>query len=152
MGQAVVDAARGWIGTRFHHQGRLKQCAGQRGGVDCLGLLVGVAGELGLKDKHQHAWLTQCDECDYGHIPDGRKLEARLAELLDEVVDGSRKAGDVLLMRFDREPQHLAIVSDHPQGGFGIIHAYAAARRVVEQRLDALWAARIVAVYRISNA
>ena len=41
----IVTQARTWIGTPFHHQARLK---GK--GCDCLGLIVGVVDELGLKD------------------------------------------------------------------------------------------------------
>jgi cell wall-associated NlpC family hydrolase len=41
----IVRQARTWIGTPFHHQARLKSK-----GCDCLGLIVGVVDELGLKD------------------------------------------------------------------------------------------------------
>jgi hypothetical protein len=30
----IVACARSWIGTRFHHQGRLKKADGHKGGVD----------------------------------------------------------------------------------------------------------------------
>lgn len=150
-GEAIAAAARSWIGTRFHHQGRMKRAGSNPGGVDCLGLLVGVAKELGLKCK-QGNWLADADVCDYGHIPDGRKLKERLSCLLDEVTDpDAMQVGDILLMRFEREPQHLAIVSSHPSGGKGMIHAYASARRVTEQRLDDLWRLRIIGVYRIAG-
>ncbi|MBL0320066.1 MAG: hypothetical protein IPP74_12385 [Alphaproteobacteria bacterium] len=43
--QKIISQARTWLGTPFHHQARLK---GK--GCDCLGLIVGVADELGLKD------------------------------------------------------------------------------------------------------
>ena len=148
QGEAIVTAAREWMGTRFHHQGRKKKQGSAPGGVDCLGLLVGVARELNLVSP-QGALLAEADVQDYGHIPDGKKLQATLGTLMQEVTGSAMQAGDVLLMRFEREPQHLAIVSDHPQGGLGIIHAYAAARKVVEQRLDALWKSRVISIYRI---
>lgn len=146
----VVRAARGWIGTRFHHQGRVKPSTGQRGGCDCLGLLVGVAQELQLPARDGQGLLTDFDERDYGHLPDGGHLRAVLTRVLRPVAVETMRAGDVLLLRFEQEPQHLAIVSDYPRGGgFGLIHALAANRRVVEHRLDALWRGRIVAVYRV---
>jgi hypothetical protein len=37
-GNTFIAQARTWIGTPFHHQGRLKGV-----GCDCLGLIVGVA-------------------------------------------------------------------------------------------------------------
>jgi cell wall-associated NlpC family hydrolase len=45
MPHPIVTQARGWIGTPFHHQARLKGI-----GCDCLGLCVGVALELELRE------------------------------------------------------------------------------------------------------
>jgi uncharacterized protein YijF (DUF1287 family) len=67
---------------------------------------------------------------------------------------GSRRAtcviGDVVWMRFEKEPQHLGIVGDYVHGGLSLIHAYngAGVNRVVEHRLDDTWRARIVAAWR----
>ena len=40
-GETVVRAARGWIGTPYHHQASVKGV-----GTDCLGLVRGVWREL----------------------------------------------------------------------------------------------------------
>ncbi len=40
---ALVAAARGWLGTPFHHQASVKGV-----GCDCVGLIRGVAAELGM--------------------------------------------------------------------------------------------------------
>jgi cell wall-associated NlpC family hydrolase len=53
-------------------------------------------------------------------------------------------AGDLLLMRFSGEPQHLAIYT-----GDTIIHAYERVGKVVEHGMDAAWRRRIVRVYRV---
>lgn len=143
----VVSAARGWIGTRFHHQGRLKASEGHSGGCDCLGLLVGVARELKLPAKNGMGLLADFDERGYGHLPDGRRLQAVLRDVLTAVDEP--RPGDVVLFRLERDPQHLAIVSDYAHGGLGLIHALAQNRRVVEHGFDALWRERVVEVYRI---
>jgi hypothetical protein len=52
--------------------------------------------------------------------------------------------GDVLLMRFTRHPQHLAIAGDRG-APFSLIHAYADAGVCVEHGVDAKWLRRIVA-------
>jgi hypothetical protein len=52
-----------------------------------------------------------------------------------------------VLMRFEGDPTHLAIVGEHPEGGLSIIHAYAFSRKVVEHRLDEKWRSFIVAAY-----
>lgn len=149
----IVTAARGWLGTRFAHQGRVKATAQHKGGCDCLGLLVGVAKELGLRRREGTALraLSDYDRTDYGHIPDGARLQFLLEEALVPVTVQEVEPGDILLFRFDGNPQHLAIVSDYPQG-LGIIHAYAEARKVIEHRLDEAWRGRIVRAYRFAVA
>ncbi|MEQ1790548.1 MAG: hypothetical protein ABL857_08900 [Rickettsiales bacterium] len=143
MKQEIVACARGWIGTRFHHQGRLKKTDTHKGGVDCLGLLIGVAEELNLP-------FTKYDETSYSHYPDTQKLRTNLASLMQEVPIENIEIGDILLLNVDGNPQHLAIVSDF-SGKFDIIHAYAPARSVVEHVLDTWWRERIVAVFRVAD-
>jgi len=147
MNQAIVTHARDWIGTRFHHQGRLKKAPRHKGGVDCLGLLAGVASELGLRGP-DGALLVAKDETDYSHQPDSARLRILLSQLLKPIPPQGIIPGDVLLLRVDDSPQHLAIVSDR-QDGLGIIHAYAPARAVVEHGLDDFWLERIEAAYRV---
>lgn len=144
MSHAIATAARGWLGTRFHHQGRVKRTPAHAGGVDCLGLLVGVARELNLHSR-QGVPLACCDETHYPHQPDSLKLQARLAELLYTIPASDIAPGDILLLAVDGNPQHLAIVSENGH----MIHAYAPARAVVEHRLDAWWQALITSAYRI---
>lgn len=155
QGKQVVSAARGWLGTRFHHQGRLKAKDGRPGGVDCLGLLVGVAGELGLLERAKRGCmvrpLVDFDRCDYGHLPDGDALHGILKEIMWPVRIEDMQVGDIVLMRFDKTPQHLAIITDYVGGGVGIIHALAAARKVVEHPLDEEWRKRIVYCYRVAQ-
>lgn len=132
--EQIVAEAREWLGTRWQHQASVKGLA-----ADCIGLVRGVALNLGLlNDPEQlRPWM------DYGRIPDGAKLRQGLDRFMQPVDPAQSMLGDVLLMRFERQPQHVAIVTD-----VGIIHAYAAARRVVEHGLDAQWRSRIVGAYR----
>ncbi|MDE3017017.1 MAG: hypothetical protein KGI29_08895 [Pseudomonadota bacterium] len=191
MPHPIVACARGWIGTRFHHQGRLRKTESHRGGVDCLGLLVGIAQELDLRAP-DGTRLAVFDKADYPHQPDVKRLYARLAELfaivipakagiqcaasaarkdllyrahgalLDSRFRGNDKEmnpsltgegilpGDIVLLKIDGSPQHLAIVSDM-ENGLGLIHAYAPARAVVEHRLDGWWLEKIEAAFRITS-
>jgi cell wall-associated NlpC family hydrolase len=127
--QQIVDEARAYIGCRWHHQGR------SRAGVDCVGLVIRVAHGLGL---------SAFDIADYSRQPDPTMMRSLLAQHMEPV--GQPQIGDVLLMKFEREPQHVAIVTNQ-----GIIHAYAQARRVVEHRLDSLWKSRIVGAYQFKG-
>lgn len=148
MSHPIVIAARAWIDTRFSHQGRRKKSAYDAGGVDCLGLLIGVAQELNLKDRVGRAFANS-DTTDYSKVPDGNRLQATLGRLLESIAIEQMRAGDIVLFRLDGNPQHLGIISDHAHG-FGIIHAYAPSRKVVENRLDESWEEKIVSVFRIS--
>lgn len=127
----VAAAARGYVGTPFHHQGRLKGV-----GIDCAGLVVGVAHELGL---------SAFDYTEYAHRPHASLLERLLDANMDRV--SAWGAGDVLLLAFDGDPQHLAVVTELAAGP-GIVHAYAPMRRCVEHRLDGVWRARIRGAFR----
>ena len=146
-GDNIVAAARGWLGTRFHHQGRFKKTAQHAGGVDCLGLLVGVARELDIQGPTQGG-IYMFDETDYSHYPDAAKLKAQLELLLCSIPREGMGCGDVALFKIDGMAQHLGIISQL-EGKRHVIHAYAPARCVVEHALDAWWLERIEAVYRI---
>lgn len=127
----IIDAARLAIGTPFQHQGRSPWKA-----LDCAGLIVHVAREVGIE---------YVDQAGYSRLPSGGMLEAALDRQpgLRQVPVSERKPGDVLLMRFKNEPQHLGICA-----GETIIHAYSTVGQVCEHRLADVWVARIVRAYR----
>ena len=129
----IIAAARACIGTPFRHQGRIPGVA-----LDCAGLIVAVAESVGA---------DYIDHPGYGRNPANGLLESVLDEqpFLERVFD--RQPGDVLLMRFSGEPQHLAICA-----GDTLIHSYEAVGRVCEHRLASVWAARIVRTYRFKGA
>ena len=128
----IIAAARAAIGTPFRHQGRT---AGS--GLDCVGLGAHVLTTLGI---------PYVDQEGYGRRPSEGRLEAALAgqPRLVKVPRSDLRAGDFLLMRFFKAPQHLAIFT-----GDTVIHAWETAGKVCEHRLDDAWKKRIVAVYRI---
>jgi hypothetical protein len=131
----VVAAARSYLNVRWHHQGR------NRAGIDCAGLVICVAHDLGLSDF---------DTSDYGRLPQGHEMRRLMREHCVELPANNAFApGLVALMRFDAEEQHLAIVGDYPYGGYSLVHALVQERRVVEHRLDALWRSRTVALYQL---
>lgn len=151
----IVAAARSWVGTAFAHQGRRKACGADPGGVDCLGLLVGVAAECGLS-RHGRA-LAACDRRDYGHYPDEQRLYESLARYLTAVPPAALQPGDACLMRIDGTARHLGIIGEYCCAAdsakaryLTLIHAYAPARRVVEHRLDVQWRERAVAAFRFA--
>lgn len=137
----IVKEARSWLGTRFHHQGRAKGV-----GCDCIGLIVGVVRDLQITSP-EGGMLCRHDTTNYGRIPNGRFLKDMLEKYLTPIDIKDVQAGDILLFHFEKEPQHVAIVSDYHAGGFGIIHCYASSRKVVEHSLDDLWKSRIISAF-----
>lgn len=133
----IIAAARSAIGTPFKHQGRT---VGR--GMDCVGLPLYVADQMGI---------SYTDVVGYARRPGGGKLEATFdahveSGILVRVKIAEMRAGDFLMMRFSGEPQHMAIYT-----GENIVHAYQQVGRVCEHRLDDLWRARIVRVYRLAG-
>jgi hypothetical protein len=131
----IINKEREYLGTRYRHQGRLKGV-----GVDCAGLVICTLKELNLTDY---------DKTDYGRVPNGLEMQKLLfdrtdyVDSLDDAIDG-----DIILMRFEKDPQHLGFyvkINNIP----GIIHSHAGAKKVVEHNLDELWANRIVAIRRV---
>lgn len=149
LSEKIVASARSWIGTRFHHQGRLKKTDTHKGGVDCLGVLVGVARELELKDKSGSTLLWQADDTRYDHYPDGEYFSNRLRQLLQPIELTELASGDIVLFTMDGNPQHVAIVATSG-GNMSIIHAYAQCRCVTETFLDAYWRSKLTEAFRVT--
>ena len=119
----IVDAARTWIGTPFHHQARLKGT-----GVDCVGLVIGVAKELSLVEP-------SFDVIAYPRVPDGTSLMHLVNLHMTEINKDIMQPGDVIVVSFDKDPQHLGILGNYRHSGLSIIHAAGRSERVIETRL-----------------
>lgn len=135
----LVEAARAYIGVKWRHRGRAKYA------LDCAGL-----GVLAYRD----CGVELPDFTMYGREPhnDGliKYLTAALGEPLVPALV-SLQDGDVIVMKFVKEPHHVGIVAEVDYGGtpaLNIIHADGAAGRVLEVRLDSHALSRITHVYR----
>ena len=144
--QEILNEARLWVGTRFHHQGRIKKTHNNKGGCDCIGLIIGVCENL--KITGNNILLSDLDRNDYSMEPDGILLKNTLDQNLREISLSDLSPADILLFRFNKDPQHVGIVSDYGDGELGIIHCYAQAKGVVEHSLDENWRGKIVSAYR----
>lgn len=148
--EQVVASARQWLGTPFKHQGRTASSAQVKGGCDCIGLVLGVVENIYQQRGidmlcPQRSYLRKNTE--YGRLPDGQKLKSGLEQHLHPVSVAELKPADILLCRLDGNPQHVALVTEYAYGGLGMIHAYAQAHKVVENRLDDMWQSSVVSAY-----
>jgi cell wall-associated NlpC family hydrolase len=135
LGAAIVAAARECVGTPFRHQGRLPKI-----GLDCAGLVIYAARAQGLP------------VIDFKGYPD-RPFDGMLKRMLDsqtcirEIYITDIQPGDLLLMRVNHDPQHLAIVSENNY----IIHTFQDIGKVAEHRMDLLARAKILNAYRFKR-
>lgn len=113
---AVVQEALSWLGTPYHHMGRIKGA-----GTDCGMLLAEVYERAGVMphvepapypaDWHHH----RSEEVYLGHVQE-HSHQVRAPQ-----------PGDIALFRWGRCLSHGAIVIEWPR----IVHAYVAASEVV---------------------
>lgn len=140
LGERIVAQARTYLGVPFHHAGR------SRAGLDCAGLLLCVARDLGLTD-----W----DLTDYTVQVDRLSLERHLSRFCYVVAFGplapvgewgyQPEAGQIALFSTDggEHGHHLGICT-----GEGLIHACSKFGKVVEHSYGNIWRRRTVAIYQ----
>lgn len=117
---AIVTMARTWIDVRWQHQGRSRAK-----GVDCVGLCLCVAKDLGVAID---------DVSGYARRQDGRELMARLCAQLQPVAFDQRAAGNIALFREGGFTVHVGFLARR-DGIMNVIHAHARRRKVVEETL-----------------
>ena len=132
--EAVVAAARAWIGTPYHHQASLRGV-----GCDCLGLVRGIWRELvGPEPEPMRPYSP-----DWAEAGAGETLLELGDRYFDHVASREWRRGDVLAFRFhDGVPaKHLGIATDAQR----MIHAHDGAC-VAEVAIGG-WRHRIARVY-----
>jgi cell wall-associated NlpC family hydrolase len=132
----AATVARQWIGTPYHHQGRLPGV-----GLDCIGLLICAARELGYVPPDFN--IT-----GYRRVPDGHSLMRHMSEQFTQIDRADMAPGDYVCIAFDRHPHHVGIIGAYPLGGLSIIHANSKVGRVEETRLVFNDYMRFVAAFR----
>lgn len=129
-----IDSARHYLGTPFHHHGRLKGI-----GVDCLGLILCAASDSGIPLRENFG---------YGQNPGRNTAATGLSEQLDEMELCEAAAGDVLLcwVGNPKISQHMLIATDIST----VIHC-TPDHGVIEDRFDDNWASRVTKCFRLRN-
>lgn len=118
--EQIVAAAREWIGTPYHHHQSLKGV-----GVDCLGLVTGVAVELGIEGEYNKDTFAQFR--GYSHNPNPRMMGKAMRRFLTPIENP--QIGDIAWVETrPGMPSHLAIKS----GDKLVIHACGIVKKVIE--------------------
>lgn len=134
---AVVAAARTWIGTPYHHQ------ASRRGvGCDCLGLVRGVWREVYGRDAEAPPPYSR----DWAEASGVETMLAAAGRHLTPIDRAEIAAGDVVVFRLRPGcvAKHAAIVASART----MIHAIEGAP-VCEVALAGWWRRRIAGAFRL---
>ncbi len=126
----IVEKAHEYIGTPFRHQGRIKGV-----GIDCAGLAIELAKELGLP------WV---DRRGYDRTGTGTENMRILIETI-LLKTSKPEPGDLVLFHYFNKKiaQHLGIWTSATQ----FIHAYASAKKVIKITVNDKWQKRILGSY-----
>lgn len=132
-----IAAARDLVGVPFRHRGRSLR------GVDCVGVVA-----LALSSQGR----VVADRAHYGRNPANDGLREVCREHFGDPI-AELRAGDVALIAHHadprcREPNHVGVLFDHPNGGLAMVHALAQNKRVIAHRLEATHYAQILEGYR----
>lgn len=129
--------ARLWLGTPFRHQAALRGV-----GCDCLGLIRGVAAELGICPPLNLGVIGS-----YARAPNPVHMGRHLAAHLRRVR--RPRQGDIAWLEW-REglPMHLAYLAGEGEART-LIHAWETAGCVIEHGFVAEWPARVRAWWRL---
>jgi cell wall-associated NlpC family hydrolase len=143
--QQVVECARSFIGTPFAHAGRSK---GR--GLDCVGLPLMVAGELGLTDTNGQPLNGQLYTAYTPQPVDTIVLDLCATHLRRKGLQDI-KPGDILVMKVPSTPCHVGILTEMHGDQLYLVHAYTGVGKCVEQPVDVRWKRRIVAAFEFPN-
>lgn len=128
-------------GIRFRHRGGqgMESATRHKVGLDCAGLLLRAMQRIGR---------PIVDLGPYVKTPAFDRLRQAVRANLGAPIHDPMQPADLLLMRFAKQPQHVAVVGNHPDGGLSLIHTDASLGEVTEHRLDDYWLDGVVEVYR----
>jgi cell wall-associated NlpC family hydrolase len=120
--ERIVDAALGMVGWPYRHAGRNEY------GIDCVGLIILAAHKCGF---------TNYDTVNYPKRPVAADLRREMRNHMRRVPDSEMRSGDVVEIVFSGHLCHVGIINYRGREP-NIIHAYAPARKVIEQTLSSL--------------
>ena len=137
--EQIVAAARGWVGTPYHHQASIKGV-----GCDCLGLIRGLWRELLGDEPETLPAYTR----DWGDVTGSEPLLAvARRHLLPLASVDLARPGDMLVFRMQAGvAKHAGVLTDDEH----FIHAVEELG-VTEVALTRWWRRRLVAAFSLPN-
>lgn len=127
-GAMVAEKAKEYVGVPFRHYGRDKN------GVDCVGLVLAVAKDLGVS-----SYVPK----PYSRLVDPEELLGQLEGVCNEVPVNRVNPGDIFLTKVRGVAQHLMIYT-----GSTVIHSFEPTGYVVEVSYGSYWTNRVHKAFR----
>lgn len=132
--ERLVESVRTWIGVKYRDKGR------DRHGIDCIGLLMVAAKDVGL---------TEYDTVDYPRRPNPQDFLRGLKNHLVRIQKQDAGHGDIMVFAEPRHPCHIGILDVQPDGTVYVIHAYAPSRKVIREPLTPARRERAMLAFRL---
>ncbi len=145
----INQYAQEWIGTSFHHQGRIKKSIADDGGCDCLGLIMGIAKKFSFKSRYDRRLLAEHDEINYSKYPQKNKLEEKLELHLTVVNRPYLKTADIGLFAISSVPQHIGLFDVNTSTY--LIHSYQEVGYVSKHTYDNIWCSRLTKIFNFNE-
>ncbi len=140
----ILKIAKSWVGTKFHFNGRIKKNQNNKGGVDCIGLILKVGEEINSTYNGKN--IINYDYLTYSRYPNKNEMRIFLNKYFIKISKKQAKAGDLVYFNFENKLEHIAIITD-----VGILHCYIEVKMVVEHSLNNYWNKKILGYYRYNN-
>jgi cell wall-associated NlpC family hydrolase len=132
----MINIAKDWINTPFVVGGYTKY------GCDCIGLIIGVLNQSGLKIKPDEYF----EMGNYNHLNLDKVVDI-VEKYCIKISHDSVEIGDIIMFSSYKNTAHFAIVSN--LSPFSIIHAHQNVGKVVETISDNIWQTQILYCFRI---
>lgn len=132
--QTIVNKAREFLETPYHHQGRIKGV-----GIDCAGLLICVAHELELSNYDINNYPKESNNLTFQKLLNKNAVKTDYLDL-----------GNIILFQFKQTPQHCGIIA-LKDDITTFIHACRRRKKVIEIELTKKYIDKIVNIYEFPN-
>lgn len=132
--EQIVRTAKEWLGTRFVHKGMIKKTGlSDLGGCDCIGLIIGIAADLGITLKDQHPYNIAKTYQNYKTINN-----TDLVGIMNQFLTCATmpKLGSIVVFAPNPRTPHVGIISKLDSNAWYFINANKQAGMVVEQITD----------------
>ena len=139
----IINIANSWIGTKFHYTGRIKKNNYNKGGVDCIGLIIEVGKECGSKINGKS--LKYYDYLTYSQYPNCGEMQQFLNKYFLKINKDELQSGDLIYFNFNNKLEHIAIYDKERNA---IIHCSASAKKVFCESITDYWEEKIIGYYR----